>query len=162
MIPERLHILIGLRAVLLIVGTAYFSLIILIEGKNKMQLIVGVGIPQFQCIMVASGYVPVQSTQNAFVIINKALTSQLGKETFAEVQFGPCFVHNETAVLVNLRVLSPYTDVLCRDFHLQVGTLVLHREACTVVDETRRLLPFIAGNQSTVTILRAGSDLDRH
>ncbi len=103
---------------MLIVCTAYSILIVLVESKDKMQLVVLVCITQLQCIMIASGYVPVQPAQDAFVIIDKTLTSQLGKETLTEVQFSPCLVHDETAVLINLRILSPHADVLCRNFHL--------------------------------------------
>ena len=82
MIPESLHILVRLRSGLHVIGTAYLSLVILVESKNQMQLVVGVGITQFQCIMVASGYIPIQSAQNAFVIIRKGSDGLIVQRSF--------------------------------------------------------------------------------
>ena len=127
-----------------------------------MHFIIFVGIPQLQRIVITTRYIPVQSSQNTFIIINQRLTSQLGKESFAKVHLCPSLIQHKTPVLFNLRVLSPDTYMLCRHLQFQIRTFIIHRQTCAVIDEGRRSHPFIPWNQGTVPILCTRSDLHRH
>ena len=96
------------------------------EGKNKVYLIILIRISQFQCVMITSRHIPVQSAQNTLIVINQCLTPQLGKKAVSEIKFCPCFVQDKTPVLVDLRILSPNSDVLCRHLDFQVRPLVVN------------------------------------
>ena len=128
-IPYSLHILIRLCTGS-IISTAYLLLVILVEGKNKVYLIILIRISQFQCVMITSRHIPVQSAQNTLIVINQCLTPQLGKKAVSEIKFCPCFVQDKTPVLVELRILSPNSDVLCRHLDFQVRPLVVNGHDC--------------------------------
>ena len=78
-----------------------------------MDFIIFVGISQLQCIVVTARYIPIQSSQNTF-IIKSMLTSQLSKEPFTKVQFRLSLIQHKTPILLNLRVLSQ-TPTCCAD-----------------------------------------------
>ena len=63
LIPEGLHRLVGLPAGS-VVGSADRLLVVLVEGKDEVELVAGVLIAQFESIMVASGYVPVEPAED--------------------------------------------------------------------------------------------------
>ena len=92
--------------------------------------------------VITAGDVPVQSAEDTFVIVDERLASELSKEAVSEVELCPGLVQDETAVLVDLRVLSPDAYVLCGKADREVLPLVIHGEAGTVIDEAGRLLPF--------------------
>ena len=75
-------------------------------------------ISQFQSIVKTSCNVPVKATQQAFVIIDQRLATQLGKRSLPQVQPCPSLMENKATVFIDLRVLSPHTDMLCSQLHL--------------------------------------------
>ncbi len=144
LVPKGLHVLVRLRA-LGIEGAAYFSFVVLVKGEDEMKFVLFVLIPQFQGVVITAGDVPVQSAEDTFVIVDERLASELSKEAVSEVELCPGLVQDETAVLVDLRVLSPDAYVLCGKADREVLPLVIHGEAGTVIDEAGRLLPFATG-----------------
>lgn len=127
-----------------------------------MELVAGVLIAQFESIMVASGYVPVEPAEDAFVVVDQRLATELGKQAVAEIQLCPGFVDDEAAVLVDLRGLAPIRRRAGRESDGEVVTFVVHREACAVVDKACRLFSFIPGKEDAVAILGPWTYLDIH
>ena len=123
LVPKGLHVFVRLRA-LGVEGTAYFSFVVLVKGEDEMKFVLFVLIPQFQGVVITAGDVPVQSAEDAFVIVDERLASELGKEAVSEVELCPGLVQDETAVLVDRRVLSPDAYVLCGKADREVLPLV--------------------------------------
>ena len=144
LIPKGLHVLVRLRA-LGVEGAAYFSFVVLVKGEDEMKFVLFVLITQFQGVVITASDVPVQSAEDAFIVVDERLASELGKEAVSEVELCPGLVQDETAVLVDLRILSPDAYVLCGKTDRQVLPLVIHGKAGTVIDEAGRLLPFATG-----------------
>lgn len=114
MIPQGLHIFIKFGLAAVIICSAYQGLVILVESKDTIQLMPSMSVAYFQGIMIAPCHVPVQSSQNALIIIHQRLPSQLHEPRVIQMECSPSLVQYKTPVFVNQRIL-PHTPTCCAE-----------------------------------------------
>ena len=123
MIPGRLHGLVRLAAVL-VESAAVGVLVVLIEGRQQMELVLADLESGLEHIVLDGRHRPIVSADDTQVVIEKFLPAYLGKETDAAVQGHPAFIQAETASARS----APDAGMPGRDLHFQDFVLVMETE----------------------------------
>ena len=98
MIPYRLHALIWLDSTRVICSTLHVGRILVVAGY-QMDFVAVALISYLEDIVGAGGHGPVISSEYTLVIIDKVLTSNLGKEARPGVQTDPGLVDIESGLV---------------------------------------------------------------
>ena len=164
-IPEGEHTLIRLSTLSEIVA-ALHVFIVLVIGKDGMQL---VGVPFIthpQGVVPTTCHVPVAPAEQALVVERQLLPAYLRKQPLSPFYFCPSFVQRHAPVHVFRGVLSPDTDVLYphphrqfRQFLIVEQAHILHRQPGTVVDEGRSLLVLVERLAGTIAVFASRAQL---
>ena len=118
-----------------------------------------VSVAYFQGIMIAPCHVPVQSSQDALIIIHQRLPSQLHEPRVIQMECGPSLVQYKTSVFVNQRILPPHTDMLCRELQRQLLAFISQSQSGTFIDKPRRFITLTAGRQRAIPVFSSCTNL---